>query len=536
MRFPIVATPPGAISEIDVIWLKDWSAQLAVLFIFLGIHACLYLLSAYLLIKEGLRNSRSRLFLFLCTSAMVLVSLLHATLTTEIPALAIPLLSREATLEDAEKLSRAARPLKIAVNVLLRVNFAISDTVVVWRAYVLFQESRRARLCLAACLCGTYAAITLNTALIVLEITGHIARSTPRSLLLTIPLLTTNGTATGMMAWKAWIHREYVRDSFLRRKHKSRAELALLLLVESGLVYCGVWVLAMAASLGAVPGTASSTILGSLCSICGAYPTLIVIMIGLQRSSVDSLLGESALIPLSPARWSGMSQASKKPLVEKRRSGMEGAEALMEPTAPISPPSGRRESWPAMGLLSMQDGRFLDKTSRSARAELSRRGAQRASSRTVKRASSPPNLGRPFQGHASRSLRPASQELPSPTSHSFEPLLGDALLGQDLPPRKPSVAQVEAPPPIFLNAPTASFETPPAFLDAPPAFLNAPFEGVSRPRKGNRLSYPTMAWESSSRTSWEGGRDQRNSQMNSRRDSFKGDRKGFVRLSTVEEA
>ena len=61
----------------------------------------------------------------------------------------------------------------IAINVLLRVNvsasapqpskdantgaqFLISDTVVVWRAWVLFPDSRKIRFLLAACLFGTY--------------------------------------------------------------------------------------------------------------------------------------------------------------------------------------------------------------------------------------------------------------------------------------------------------------------------------------------------------------------------------------------
>ncbi|KAL1743534.1 hypothetical protein HDZ31DRAFT_64955 [Schizophyllum fasciatum] len=487
----------------DLAWLRDWNRQLSVLFVFFGIHASFFTLSSYLLIKEGIRKSRSRLFLFLCTTAMFFISLSHAAVVASVPMSAFRLLSVDATMEDAAQVAQLYRRLKIVINVLLRANFVISDTVVVWRTFVVFQESRKAQIWLVACLCGTYFAVAANTVIVVLEIAQQTTgRSVMTSLLLTLPLLLTNLTATGMMAWKAWNHREYVCDSFLRRKHRSRAELALLLLVESGLGYCAIWVLAMVCNLGYLPGKVCSTLLGALCSICGAYPTFIIIMVGLQRSSVDNMFPrDSGLIRLSPARWSGASNSASVGLkgknvpAAKRAAYSEWDEfagsALMTPMSPT------RQSWPfAAPPLATAAHR-------------------------VKRASSPPGAGAFVRLPSSSSF--ASMAPPSPTSSTFggpsEPLLPSSDLPPPLSPPAGGSGSVHASVPVSGSA---SVDVPvPAPTSARPDFP----ESSARPRETYRLSYPTMAWTGSQGTPSKG--DQRA--------SWKETRKGFVRLSTVEE-
>ncbi|KAI5834206.1 hypothetical protein K523DRAFT_348264 [Schizophyllum commune Tattone D] len=292
------AQESGPLIDSDVKALNDWVVQLSVLFTFFGLHACFYFISAYLLIKDGVRESRSRAFLFVCSTAMFATSLASAAMSAETARLQFSGLAA-----DPADTTTLQVNIGIVINVLLRVNFLISDTVVVWRAWVLFPDSRKIRFLLAACLFGTHGATISNTVVIVLRRLGEIEPpSDVFSLVLTIPLLVTNLTATALMTYKTWTYRDYVIRNFRRKRTKSRAEITLLILVESGFAYCAVWVIVMAASLGAFTGTQTSILLEALCSICGLYPTFIIIMVGLQRSSVDSLLGDSMRFSSSTIR------------------------------------------------------------------------------------------------------------------------------------------------------------------------------------------------------------------------------------------
>ena len=107
----------------------------------------------------------------------------------------------------------------------------------------------------------TLGATISNTVVIVLRRLGEIdPPSDTFSLVLTVPLLVTNLTATAFMTYKTWCvhsiilslaaraktlfrtYRDYVIRNFRRKRTKSRAEITLLILVESGFAYCAVWV------------------------------------------------------------------------------------------------------------------------------------------------------------------------------------------------------------------------------------------------------------------------------------------------------
>ncbi|KAL1695730.1 hypothetical protein GGG16DRAFT_121514 [Schizophyllum commune] len=322
--------PPthGFIGPKDAVWLQQWTSEIAVLFVFVGIHSAFYILSTHLLI-----GSRC-----------------HYPIDDNQPGHHVNTSYDAKPRKDSPDTPRLENHDQCAAQNEL-------------------PHQRHGR-GLAHLRCGVsnptvlLVAVTANTVLAVVHILNKTTDSNlARSLLLTVPLLVTNLTATGLMGWKAWTHREYVCDSFLRRKHKSRAELALLLLVESGLAYCAVWVIVMASGLGALPGDQRSTLLGALCSICGAYPTFIVIMVGLQRSSVDSVLaGNSALVPLTPGPYSGtskgMSAGVKAKFSSREKANLYGVNRSTRdanPTDPacdeqyaafMMPMSPSRQSWP----------------------------------------------------------------------------------------------------------------------------------------------------------------------------------------------
>ena len=62
------------------------------------------------------------------------------------------------------------------------------------------------------------------------------------SLIMTMPLLWTNVIATAAIGYKTWGYKKMVGDLLRQAKRMTATELTMLLLVESGAIYCIIWV------------------------------------------------------------------------------------------------------------------------------------------------------------------------------------------------------------------------------------------------------------------------------------------------------
>ncbi|THU79352.1 hypothetical protein K435DRAFT_845491 [Dendrothele bispora CBS 962.96] len=94
-------------------------------------------------------------------------------------------------------------------NILFLINVILSDAVVVWRTHVLYERNWR--------------------------ITAF-----PVFALLTL-VVVTNFVSTGLIAFKAWSMRKWIRQSLGYLPPKTRAQKIFSLIIESGLVYCIFW-------------------------------------------------------------------------------------------------------------------------------------------------------------------------------------------------------------------------------------------------------------------------------------------------------
>ncbi|KAI0030276.1 hypothetical protein K488DRAFT_54556, partial [Vararia minispora EC-137] len=54
--------------------------------------------------------------------------------------------------------------------------------------------------------------------------------------------LASNLIATSLISWRAWRHRQEIRDHLISGTRRTMVERLLALLVESGVLYCAVWV------------------------------------------------------------------------------------------------------------------------------------------------------------------------------------------------------------------------------------------------------------------------------------------------------
>ncbi|GAW02623.1 hypothetical protein LENED_004288 [Lentinula edodes] len=118
------------------------------------------------------------------------------------------------------------------------VNLLLSDCIVVWRAWILFRDGKFWKISLAALMIAN---IGVNVADCIwgnIELSVEIASSTTLDWLSSIISLIVNIFATILIAFKAWNYHRFMSAVSIRKR--TRSENILLLLIESGAIYCGI--------------------------------------------------------------------------------------------------------------------------------------------------------------------------------------------------------------------------------------------------------------------------------------------------------
>ncbi|KAI0054213.1 hypothetical protein BV25DRAFT_1833726, partial [Artomyces pyxidatus] len=108
-----------------------------------------------------------------------------------------------------------------------------------------------------------------------------------RALILVGPTLATNVCATLLIAYKAWHYRVAVKAHLNEDNAATKVEKILALLVESGVVYCVMWILYVLAAFRVFPNPGPSIMDGIMVQVSGIYPTIIIILVCLQKSPCE---------------------------------------------------------------------------------------------------------------------------------------------------------------------------------------------------------------------------------------------------------
>ncbi|KAL1679328.1 hypothetical protein EV122DRAFT_289697 [Schizophyllum commune] len=128
--------------------------------------------------------------------------------------------------------------LKIVGDLMRKIVLFICDVIVVWRAWVIYPESRRVRAllfaCTLCCLCG------LATHSIFIDGPDRIYHSSVAALVPVCTLLT-NIVATSLVSRRLWTYRRNISRALHAGKRASKIDMFLTLLVESSAVYCVAW-------------------------------------------------------------------------------------------------------------------------------------------------------------------------------------------------------------------------------------------------------------------------------------------------------
>ncbi|KAI9510615.1 hypothetical protein F5148DRAFT_1178552 [Russula earlei] len=171
------------------------------------------------------------------------------------------------------------------------INFILSDGIVVWRAWVLWE--RRFLLFIPpliflVCTLGVTVASIIdfyesfrNPHSKILQILGMYFEWSTCGF-----TVVTNLWATGLIFIRAWQHRCALRSLCVKETFTSNAEKALAFLVESGALYLCLWIAYTSASfaMGRVFFFQSTIV-----QLVGMYPTVIVVVVTMQLSSADIL-------------------------------------------------------------------------------------------------------------------------------------------------------------------------------------------------------------------------------------------------------
>uniref|UniRef100_D8QCK8 rRNA adenine N(6)-methyltransferase n=1 Tax=Schizophyllum commune (strain H4-8 / FGSC 9210) TaxID=578458 RepID=D8QCK8_SCHCM len=266
----------------DIASMKNIVMQTGVDCLFYGIQGALFIAACAMLARQ---DNRSRA-VAVAIAGLFLSSLVGVVLNMMFYLVQIPTFGW-----GLDSIWDLLVRMNVAIASTYRFNYFVSDAIVVWRAWVLWPNSRLAKGALCVCLAGSLVGVIVECVWTVEDLVE--GEPAIRTLMMTVPLLATNVVATALVGIQVWIYRRDIKGSFGPVTKTTRVEKVLLLLVESGLVYCLIWVIYLVINLTEGPNTlmAYGVISTAYHTIAGIYPTLIVLAVAMQRTSMHTTFG-----------------------------------------------------------------------------------------------------------------------------------------------------------------------------------------------------------------------------------------------------
>ncbi|KAL0571575.1 hypothetical protein V5O48_010394, partial [Marasmius crinis-equi] len=233
------------------------------------------------------------IILFLSSTALWAMNLSQLTIAIKGFFLNYPTLG---LLDRFLALNDDIRGFGLPMETLFLLNMILGDAVVIWRAWVLCQNTRMQKLVYVPIVMLLTGFAFMIIALNCLGSNGYGGQSAipvgSRTCQWGEPIawgisLVTNFFSTSLIAVRAWQHRQFLRKSAALRG--SRSEKILIILVESGFIYCLFWLsqlnLFFEKPLDMSFVNFLSVFLNAIGDqISGMYPTFIIILVSKHRS------------------------------------------------------------------------------------------------------------------------------------------------------------------------------------------------------------------------------------------------------------
>ncbi|KAI9439091.1 hypothetical protein H4582DRAFT_113058 [Lactarius indigo] len=255
-----------------------------------GVYIVLYVASVHVLLSTpGFTSSRPRMFMFGITTFMFALAIVALVLETAFGFQQMKLLL-DFTDTNVWSFGRLSAVF-IVVETFRRLMYILSDIICAWRAVVLWNRDKRVIAVLLLFILGTTAAAGCELGLSVIptfrppynsiSITANFG-----PLIMVGPTLGTNLVSTGLVAWKAWQHRITVRKHLGEASRSVRVERVFALLIESGFIYCCLWIVYLISAFNVMPDPGFTVMNNVLLIVSGLYPTLIITLVAMQKSPV----------------------------------------------------------------------------------------------------------------------------------------------------------------------------------------------------------------------------------------------------------
>ncbi|GJE87239.1 hypothetical protein PsYK624_033220 [Phanerochaete sordida] len=192
---------------------------------------------------------------------------------------------------------------------LLALNMALGDLVVLWRALVLWPRRRAVQAASALLMAGTLGMLGWT-------VVGDFGFQDYNGSVAMLTSWVTNVWGTALITVRAWQHRRRV-GAHLQAGSRSRAEVALLIFIESGALYCALWVPLIVSSVAHLiqsfvttykPSDNMLPLLngvsdvqsGLLIHIVGIYPTAVILLVKLSDHYAQRTLSLNDVPTLLP--------------------------------------------------------------------------------------------------------------------------------------------------------------------------------------------------------------------------------------------
>ncbi|KAE9406655.1 hypothetical protein BT96DRAFT_203145 [Gymnopus androsaceus JB14] len=272
---------------------------------FYGIYILAAFIAFYLLIRKGL-TGRARKVLFSCLAFVFIMNTWNFVNKCAANLIDIKVaLIQDNNGDLAEQLANASgallHPWLYMINWPGTFNLLISDGIVAWRAWVIWQENIWVKLCLVTVVLANIVVNIVECAFDneALSSFWDTSRWDSAAAWISFGL---NLLATLFIALKAWQHHQAMKALMLDGR-RTTAENVLLFFIESGTAYCAlqlVYVIFLAITISTTAMTpnviARELLIEFFTAASALYPVAIVIMVNLDWSPLDQtmLLYESS--------------------------------------------------------------------------------------------------------------------------------------------------------------------------------------------------------------------------------------------------
>ncbi|KAF8179321.1 hypothetical protein K438DRAFT_1977383 [Mycena galopus ATCC 62051] len=265
----------------DIYRLKIMFLELACGAISYGVFLCIGTMSAYTLIRKGLRGQRAHQALLAFTLTMLLAATAHLALYIGDRLLHFRTLAAEYV--DPSVISNRLEILQIWLR---RITYFLSDIIVVWRAWVIWHENRYVHAALAVCILTTgVTSLTLAVFNTKKQFQGTHYSTGTQNFLGTFSLLVTNFFATALIMYYRQNIKKYINCT---GNKNTKIENVLILLMETGGLYCTFWIFLMVGDYGYYGNFELESYFQPY--ISGIYPTVIIFMVSRQMMLSEQVL------------------------------------------------------------------------------------------------------------------------------------------------------------------------------------------------------------------------------------------------------